>query len=77
MLYHNFIKAYKPDVTLKQAQQAHEKVCNENERNKKKKRCMHKNIFDGRKQSISHIRTTGENNLNELHNEGIICSVNE
>ena len=64
---------------------AHEKVCDENERNKrkKKKRRAHKNVFGGRKPFISRTQRTGENDLHNLrvndsgHNEGTICLVNE
>ena len=49
----------------------------------KKKLYMHKNVIDGRKHFISHIRKTGENNFNELwvnypgHNKGTIYLVNQ
>ena len=46
--------------------QAHEKVCDENERNKLEKRCTCKNVIYGRKPFIRCIQTTGENNLNNL-----------
>ena len=48
--------------------QAHEKVCNENERNKqtKKKRHARKNVIDGRKPFIRCTQRTGENDLNKL-----------
>ena len=68
---------------------AHEKVCDENERNKqtkkqrnKKKRCARKNVFGGRKPFIRRTQRTGENDLNMLqvndsgHIEGTICLVN-
>ena len=54
---------------------AHEKVCDENERNKKKRRAR-KNVFGGRKPFIRHTQRTGENDLHKLrvndsgHNEG-------
>ena len=57
--------------------QAHEKVCNENERKKQRKNYMHeKKIFDGRKPFIGHTQRAGKNNLNKLrvnnsgHNKG-------
>ena len=58
--------------------QAHEKVYNENERNKKK-RYAHKNVIDGRKPFIWRTQRTGENDLNKNsgNNEGTICLVNE
>ena len=47
--------------------QAHEKVCDENERNKqtkkqrnKKKRRARKNVIDGRKHYIGRLQKTGE-----------------
>ena len=61
--------------------QAHEKVCDENE-TKKKKRRTHKNVIDGRKPFITPKQKTGANNLHELlgndcgYNEGTICVVN-
>ena len=64
--------------------QAHEKVCNENERNKqtkKKKQRARKNVIHGRKPFITPIRRTGENDLDEPrgnnygYNEGTICLV--
>ena len=64
-----------------QAPASPQKVCDENERNKKKQ-CSHKNVIDGRKPFIRHTQRTEENNLNELrindsgHNEGTICLVN-
>ena len=42
--------------------QAHEKVCNENERNKQDKNDARKNV----KPFIRRIRRTGEDDLNEL-----------
>ena len=48
----------------------------------RKKRCTHKNVFDGRKHFIRCIRKTGEKNLDKLcvnnsgHNESTICLVN-
>ena len=60
--------------------QAHKKVCDENETNKKKR--VRKNVIDGRKPFIGRIRKTGENDLDNLrvndsgHNEGTICLVN-
>ena len=61
--------------------QAHEKVCNENERNKEK--LTHaKNVIDGRKHFIGRLHKTGEDNWDKLqtidsgHNEGTICLVN-
>ena len=63
--------------------QAHEKVCDENETKKqRKKRRTRKNVIDGRKPFIRRIQRTGENNLNKLrvndsgHNEGTICLLN-
>ena len=58
--------------------QVHEKVCDENERNKeqRKKQYLHKNVIDGRKPFIRSTQITGENDLNERrisdsgHNEG-------
>ena len=48
--------------------QAHEKVCNENERNKqrRKKRRMRKDVIHGRKPFIRRTQRTGENDLNKL-----------
>ena len=48
--------------------QAHEKVRDENERNKqtKKKGRARKNVIDGRKSFIRCTQRTGENNLNKL-----------
>ena len=60
--------------------QAYKKVCDENET--KKKRHARKNVIDGRKHFIGHLRKTDENNLDKLrvnnsgHNEGTICLVN-
>ena len=60
---------------------AHEKVCDENERNKKKRRTR-KSVFGGWKPFIRRTQRTGENNLNMLqvndsgHNEGTICLIN-
>ena len=60
---------------------AHEKVCDENEQTRKKRRA-HKNVFGGRKPFIRHTQRTGGNDLNKLrvndsgHNEGTICLVN-
>ena len=58
------------------------KVCNENERNKqRKKRCARKNYIHGRKPFITLMRRTGENNLHKPqgdgygYNEGTICLV--
>ena len=65
--------------------QAHEKVCDENERNtetNKEKQSMPKNVIHGRKLFIMPIPKAGENNLHELqvndsgYNEGTICLVN-
>ena len=61
--------------------QAHEKVCNENERNKKKRHTL-KNGIHGRKSFLMPIPKTGESNLLKLrvndcrYNEGTICLVN-
>ena len=60
--------------------QAQEKLCDENERNKKKQR-MRKNVIHGRKPFITPIRRTSENNLHKPrgngdgYNEGTICLV--
>ena len=57
------------------------KVCNENKRNKKKRRAC-KNVIYGRKPFITPIQKTGENDLHKLqvndsgYNEGTICLVN-
>ena len=59
------------------------KVCNENERNKqrRKKRHAHKNYIHGRKPFITSMWRTGENDLHEPqgddygYNEGTICLV--
>ena len=62
--------------------QAHEKVCDENERRIRKKRRARKNLIRGRKPFITPKQKTGENNLHELlgndcgYNEGTICVVN-
>ena len=64
--------------------QAHEKVCDENERNKeiRKKRRARKNVIDGRKHYIGRLQKTGEKDWDKLrvndygHNEGTICLVN-
>ena len=62
--------------------QAHEKVCDEMKQTNKKKRCMRKNVIEGRKPFITLIQNTGENDLHELrrndygYNEGTICLVN-
>ena len=55
--------------------QAHEKVCDENE-TKKQKRRVRKNVIEGRKPFITSIQNTGKNDLHELrgndygYNEG-------
>ena len=46
-------------------QQAHEKVCDENETKKKKQRTC-KNVIHGRKPFIMPIQKTSENNLRKL-----------
>ena len=53
------------------------------QRNKQeKKQHVHKNVIDGRKPFIGHIRKTGENDLDKLqvndsgHTEGTICLMN-
>ena len=62
--------------------QAHEKVCDENERNKEKKRRAPK-IFDLRKEFIRRVRKTGVMDIKRLqvndssYIEGTICLVNE
>ena len=64
--------------------QAHEKVCDENERNKqtKNKRCARKNVIDGRKHFIGRLHKTGEDDWDNLrdndsrHDKGIIYLVN-
>ena len=63
--------------------QAHEKVCNENEsRRIRKKRRARKNVIHGRKPFITSKQKTGENDLHELlgkdcgYNKGTICVVN-
>ena len=63
--------------------QAHEKVCDENETKKqRKKRRARKKVFGGRKPFIRRAQRTGENDLNKLrandsgYNEGTICLVN-
>ena len=59
---------------LRKLPQVHEKVCDENGRNKQEK-TMHV-LIDGRKHFIRHIRKTGENDFDKLlvndsgHNEG-------
>ena len=45
--------------------QAHEKVCDENETNKKKRRAR-KNFFNGREWFISRTRGTGETDRYEM-----------
>ena len=61
--------------------QAHEKVCDEKE-TKKKKRRARKKVFGGRKPFIRRAQRTGENDLDKLrandsgYNEGTICLVN-
>ena len=70
---------------LRKLLQAHEKMCDENERKKqtRKKRLAHKNVIDGRKPFITPVSKTGETDLHELwvndygYNEGAICLVNE
>ena len=63
--------------------QAHEKVCDENERNKEKKRRAPKIFFDGRKEFIRHVRKTHVMDIKQLQVndssciEGTICLVNE
>ena len=65
--------------------QAHEKVCDENERNKqrKKKRRAPKIFFDGRKEFIRRVRKTRVMDIKRLqvndssYIEGTICLVNE
>ena len=63
--------------------QAHEKVCDENERNKEKKRRAPKIFFDGRKEFIRCVRKTRVMDINRLqvndysYIEGTICLVNE
>ena len=58
--------------------QAHEKVCDENER-RRKKRHAHKNFIHGRKPFITLILRNCESNLHEPqgndyeYNEGTIC----
>ena len=63
--------------------QAHEKVCDENETKKqRKKRRARKKVFGGRKPFIRRAQRTGENDLDKLrandsgYNEGTICLVN-
>ena len=63
--------------------QAHEKVCDENETKKQRKKpCARKKVFGGRKSFIRRAQKTGENDLDELrandsgYNEGTICLVN-
>ena len=71
--------------------QTHEKVCDENETKKqRKKRHVRKNVFGGRKPFIRRTQRTGENDLDKVrvngldklrvnnsgHNEGTICLVN-
>ena len=57
------------------------KVCDENERNKKKTMCM-QNVIHGRKSFITPIQETGGNDLHKLwvsdygYNEVTICLVN-
>ena len=63
--------------------QAHEKVCDENERNKEKKRRAPKIFFDGRKEFIRCVRKTRIMDTKRLqvndssYIEGTICLVNE
>ena len=63
--------------------QAHEKVCDENERNKQKKRRVPKIFFDGKKEFIRRIRKTRVMDIKQLqvndssYIEGTICLVNE
>ena len=66
--------------------QAHEKVCDENERNKQRKkndRYVPKIFFDGRKEFIRRVRTTRVMDIKRLqindssYIEGTICLVNE
>ena len=67
--------------------QAHEKVCDENERNKqtrkKKKRRAPKIFFDGRKEFIRRVQKTCIMDIKRLqvndssYIEGTICLVNE
>ena len=63
--------------------QAHEKVCDENERNKEKKRRAPKIFFDRRKEFIRRVRKTRIMDIKRLqvnnssYIEGIICLVNE
>ena len=60
--------------------QAHEKVCEMKQTNKKK--CVHKNVIHGRKPFITPKQKTGENDLHKLlgndcgYNECTICVVN-
>ena len=42
------------------------KVCDENERNKEKKRCARKNIIDGRKAFIGYLGKTHAMDINQL-----------
>ena len=64
--------------------QAHEKVCNENERKiVEEKRCTHKDVFNGSEEFIRHLWKGHVMDINEpqvndsSYNEGNICFVNE
>ena len=63
--------------------QAHKKVCDENERNKEKKRWAPKIFFDERKEFIRRVRKTRVMDIKQLqindssYIEGTICLVNE
>ena len=63
--------------------QAHEKVCDENERNKEKKRRAPKIFFVGRKEFIRCVQKTRVMDIKQLqvndssYIEGTICLVNE
>ena len=63
--------------------QVHEKMCDENETKKqRKKRRARKNVIDGRKHFIGRLHKTSEDDRDKLrdndsgHNEGTICLVN-
>ena len=63
--------------------QAHEKVCDKNERNKEKKRRAPKIFFDSRKEFIRRVRKTRIMDIKRLqindssYIAGTICLVNE